>query len=138
MSNAITVNVELGPESKALLNQLLEALTQKPSGCHCHSGTEAPATPQPASNEPPEVVDESSEPEVVDESSEPEVPTYTREDIQALVQTLAGPKSAENPYGGKRAATRAIVKKYAEKVGNIPEDKFAEVMEQLLELKEGQ
>ena len=129
MSNAITVNVELGPESKALLNQLLEALTQKPSGCHCHSGTEAPATPQPASNEPPEVVDE---------SSEPEVPTYTREDIQALVQTLAGPKSAENPYGGKRAATRAIVKKYAEKVGNIPEDKFAEVMEQLLELKEGQ
>lgn len=129
MSNAITVNVELGPESKALLNQLLEALTQKPSGCHCHSGTEAPATPQPASNEPPEVVDE---------SSEPEVPTYTREDIQALVQTLAGPKSTENPYGGKRAETRAIVKKYAEKVGNIPEDKFAEVMEQLLELKEEQ
>lgn len=129
MSNAITVNVELGPESKALLNQLLEALTQKPTGCHCHSGTEAPATPQPASNEPPEVVDE---------SSEPEVSTYTREDIQALVQTLAGPKSTENPYGGKRAETRAIVKKYAEKVGNIPEDKFAEVMEQLLELKEEQ
>lgn len=132
MSNAITVNVELGPESKALLNQLLEALTQKPTGCHCHPGTEAPAEvapPQPASNEPPEVVDE---------SSEPEVPTYTREDIQALVQTLAGPKSTENPYGGKRAATRAIVKKYAEKVGNIPEDKFAEVMEQLLELKEEQ
>lgn len=130
MSNAITVNVELGPESKALLNQLLEALTQKPTGCH--SGTETPAEvtpPQPASNEPPEVVDE---------SSEPEVPTYTREDIQALVQTLAGPKSAENPHGGKRAETRAIVKKYAEKVGNIPEDKFAEVMEQLLELKEEQ
>lgn len=132
MSNAITVNVELGPESKALLNQLLEALTQKSSACHCHSGTEEPVTPKPpkpASNEPPEIVDE---------SSEPEVPTYTREDIQALVQTLAGPKSTENPYGGKRAKTRAIVKKYAEKVGDIPEDKFAEVMEQLLELKEEQ
>lgn len=122
--NTITVNVELGPESKALLNQLLEALTS----CHCHPGNVQALEP-PASNEPPETVDE---------GAEPELPTYTRDDVQALVQTLAGPKTTANPYGGKRTETRAVVKKYADKVSDIPADKFGEVMAELLKLKEEQ
>lgn len=124
--NTITVTLELGPESKALLNQLLEAL--KSTGCNCHPGdVQAPETP--ANNEPPEVVDE---------GAEPELPTYTRDDVQALVQTLAGPKTTANPYGGKRTKTREIVKKYADKVSDIPADKFGEVMAELLKLKEEQ
>ena len=116
--NTITVTVELGPESKALLNQLLEALTGDKT--------------YPLRKFEPEP------PENVDEGAEPELPAYTRDDVQALVQTLAGPKTTANPYGGKRTKTREIVKKYADKVSDIPADKFGEVMAELLKLKEEQ
>lgn len=122
--NTITVTVELGPESKALLNQLLEALTGDKTYPLRKFEPDAPTN-----NEPPENVDE---------GAEPELPTYTRDDVQALVQTLAGPKTTANPYGGKRTKTREIVKKYADKVSDIPADKFGEVMAELLKLKEEQ
>ncbi len=78
---------------------------------------------RPASNEPPEIVDESSEP-----AAEPEQPEYTKDDVLAKVQSLAGPN---NP---KREEAKAIVKSYGAKVSDIPADKYAEVMEKLTEL----
>lgn len=150
--NTINVIIELGPESMAKLDKILEALQGPPHGCTCHTENtvvltaepagqpepepEEPPAPlnqdvimpaRPASNEPPEIVDESSEPE-------PEAPKYTKADVLALVQKLAAPTSPE----AKRTGAKAIVKEYGAKVSDIPEAKYGEVMDKLTKLdKEG-
>lgn len=58
-------------------------------------------------------------------------PSVTLADVQALVQRLATPSS------GKRNAARDIVKKYADRVSAIPEDKLDEVYAELTELEKG-
>lgn len=62
-------------------------------------------------------------------AAEPELPKYTKEDILAKVQSLAGPN---NP---KREQAKAIVKSYGTKISDIPEDKYDEVMAKLAELE---
>lgn len=129
--NNITIHVELGPESKALLNKLLTVLDKPATGCHCHQ--DAPTVPQ----QPEHTNDAPQEPVAPSEEPAPEETTkYTIDQVSKLVQMLAGPKTEANPYGGKRNEARAIVKKYAEKVGAIPADKIDEVMAQLMKLKE--
>lgn len=67
-------------------------------------------------------------------AAEPEAPKYTKADVQALVQKLAAPTSPEK----KRTGAKAIVKSYGAKVSDIPEEKYAEVMDKLTALdKEG-
>ena len=68
-----------------------------------------------------------AEPEPV---AEPEEPTYSKEDVQALVLKLAAPNT------GKKDAVKAIVNEYAKKVSDIPEDKLNEVMAKLTKLAE--
>lgn len=157
--STINVIVELGPESQAKLDKILAALEgighHNCKGCvEAATGmvidavkpdtvpTEEPAAPRPlnldvvmptrpASNEPPEIVDESSEPEP---AAEPETPKYTKDDVQALVRKLAAPNSPER----KRTGAKAIVMSYGTKVSDIPEDKYTEVMDKLTALdKEG-
>lgn len=53
----------------------------------------------------------------------------TKADIMAKVQALAAPN---NP---KREQAKAIVKSYGAKVSDIPEDKYTEVMDKLVELE---
>ena len=56
---------------------------------------------------------------------------YTKADVQALAQKLAAPTSPER----KRTGVKNIVKSYGAKVSDIPEDKYAEVMDKLVELE---
>lgn len=60
---------------------------------------------------------------------EPPTPTYTKDDVQALVQKLAAASS------DKREAAKAIVKSYAEKVSDLPAEKYPEIMDKLRELE---
>lgn len=163
MSNTIAITVELGPVTQAKLDKILEALPgcrpncdrcvetvlrawdeprattvnttapqEKPVAAASESETAAPETGHPAdettAHDDPEPAVEPEQP------AEPEAPKYTKADVQALVQKLAAPTSPEH----KRTGAKNIVKSYGAKVSDIPEDKYAEVMDKLTALdKEG-
>lgn len=156
MSNNITLTVELGPESQAKLDKILEALEgvghhdckscvntamqamgenlkivtgQEPAEATNAAETAAPETGHPVDEVSPHG---DAEPAAVPE--QPEAPWYTKADVQALVQKLAAPTSPEH----KRTGAKAIVKSYGAKVSDIPEEMYAEVMDKLTALdKEG-
>jgi hypothetical protein len=66
---------------------------------------------------------------VADPEPAEKVYKVTKADIMAKVQALAAPN---NP---KREQAKAIVKSYGAKVSDIPEDKYTEVMDKLVELE---
>lgn len=135
--NDITLRIELGPDTQAKLDQILEVLRSKEPNCHSCVETAVAMTkdmvnaepttcPEPETGEPVQPV------EAGPSASEPEETKWSKDDLQHLVQKLAVPET------GKRDRVRAIVKSYAEKVGDIPSDKYAEVMDKLIALdKEG-
>lgn len=150
MSNAITVTVELGPESQAKLDKILAALEGLRPNCHSCTETalrvmgenmKASREVEPA-GEPvvttntvgaavPETVhpvDEVSPHGAPEPAEQPEAPKYTKADIQSLVQKLAAPSSP------KREQAKAIIKSYGAKVSDVPEDKYPEVMDKLTKL----
>ena len=143
--NTITLSVELGPNTQAKLDQILELLQGMKPNCHSCVQTavamtkdlaEAATAPQPAQEPAPlEIVhpaDEVSPHGEPEPAAEPEPVKWTKDDLTKKVQALAAPGT------GKREKVRAIVKSYAEKVGDIPADKYAEVMDKLTALeKEG-
>lgn len=123
MSNPNTVHlvVELGPESQAKLDKILEALQGRTGDTIINLATGQKATKGPESIEP----DEDAPPFDAEEDKAPE---YTKSDIQTLTQRLAAPDSP------KRAKARAIIKKYAPKISAIPAEQYAAVMAELLAL----
>jgi hypothetical protein len=140
--NTIHLTVELGPETQAKLDKILEALQGNHPNCHGCVETAvnmtkdlaAAAAAAPVAVNAAPVVQEHPE-EVVatvgaPAAAEPveELPKYTKDDISALVRKLAAPTSA------KREQAKAIVKSYGAKVSDIPEDKYAEVMDKLTAL----
>ena len=154
--NTINVIVELGPESQAKLDKILGALEgigrHNCKGCvesavmmaknmTIEEATSEPAAPAsaaetaaPETSHHAEEVGAAVEPEPAAALEQPEAPKYTKADVQALVQKLAAPTSPEH----KRTGAKAIVKSYGAKVSDIPEDKYAEVMDKLTALdKEG-
>lgn len=146
MSNTINLTVELGPESQAKLDKILAALEGLHPNCSSCVETTVNMTKDMAGAAPAEEAANATEPaetaaleteHPVDEVSphgdpepvaEPEQPTYTKDDVLALVQKLAAPT---NP---KRVKAKEIVKSYAAKVSDIPADKYAEVMDKLTAL----
>lgn len=155
MSNNINVTVELGTETQAKLDKILEALqTLQENRPNCQSCTETalsvmgenlrnatgkPAAPAsaaetvaPETGHPVDEVSPHGDPEPAAEAGQPEAPKYTKEDIQALVRKLAAPTSPER----KRAGAKAIVTSYGAKVSDIPGNKYGEVMAKLIALDE--
>jgi hypothetical protein len=156
--NTINVTVELCPEDRARLDKILETLQGIHPNCHSCTQTdlevmgenlkivtgqdpeeEPQEAPRPLNlddimpSHPAEEVGAAVEPEPA-AAPEPEAPKYTKADVQALVQKLAAPTSPEH----KRTGAKAIVKSYGAKVSDIPEEKYAEVMDKLTALdKEG-
>lgn len=157
--NTINLTIELGPVTQAKLDKILEAL--KAIRPNCHSCVEAataytaavvtaknspvepttgPESSTPETTHPVEDAAPWGDPEPVEQAQEaqpkpePEEPKYTLDDVRALVQKLAAPTSPAH----KRTGAKNIVKSYAAKVSDIPEDKFHEVMDKLTALaKEG-
>ncbi len=135
MSNTITI--ELCEEDRKRLDSLFLIVAEvvaelKSRGVPvCHeleavAPQEAPEQPAPVNEHPVDEVSPHGEPEP---AAEPEQPKYTKADILAKVQKLAQPNSP------KRAEAKAIVQSYAAKVSDIPEDKYAEVMDKLTALE---
>lgn len=140
--NTINVIVELGPESMAKLDKILEALQGQHHCAGCgdtvantvkdlaEAAAAAAGIPEsePEETEPPaDEVAPAEQPEPA-AAPEPEEPKYTKQDVVALVQKLAAPN---NP---KREKAKAIVKSYGTKVSDIPEAKYGEVMDKLTAL----
>lgn len=150
MSN--TVTIELSKEDRNLLESLMGSVTLLASALAnaqpkevqekiIAEATEAVTAPQaaeePAAPEithPADVVSPHGTPEPVEEPEKvepkPAAPKWTKADLQTKVQALAAPGT------GKREKVRAIVKSYAEKVGDIPADKYDEVMDKLIALEQ--
>lgn len=145
--NTINVTVELGPESMAKLDKILEALQGQHHNCQgctesmvqvLNVNTESDTGeghPDPVGEPGPMGVPGEGAPAGQPEPAaapEPEAPKYTKADVMALVQKLAAPN---NPA---REKAKAIVKSYGAKVSDIPEAKYGEVMDKLTALdKEG-
>lgn len=88
------------------------------------------AAEKAAEEHPVDAVAPHGEPEpAADPEPAAEVYKVTKADIMAKVQALAAPN---NP---KREQAKAIVKSYGAKVSDIPEDKYDEVMDKLVELE---
>lgn len=141
MSNTVTIITELCPEDRKRIDELIAfagliASEMKGHGAQvCAEAEEEPQeAPRPLNPDvimpqhPADVLPPHGEPEPA-ATPEPELPKYTKEDILAKVQSLAGPN---NP---KREQAKAIVKSYGAKVSDIPADKYTEVMMQLIALE---
>lgn len=115
MPNNINLTFELCAEDRARLDKIIDSLSEM-----FISDAVVADTVEEAVAETVEPVKEETKPSVA------------LADVQALVQRLATPSS------GKRNAARDIVKKYADRVSAIPEDKLNEVYAELTELEKGE
>ena len=133
------ITIELCTEDRARLDKIIEKLENAAPRCDScvkafvelaqGKATEAPETktdePQPEEPEKNQPKTENpTQPKIENDSPAPEV---TVEDIRSKVLQLTG--------AGKKDEVRVIVKAYAEKVGDIPADKRAEVLEKLTALE---
>ena len=115
--NEIKLTVELCKEDRARLDAILAALQRQPQ--------ERPAeAPQAAQAQTPINTPPAQENDAPFDTAEPAAEkTVTHADVRQKVVTLSA--------AGKKAQVREIVKRYAEKVPEIPADKLYEVWEQL-------
>lgn len=145
MSNIITI--ELCAEDRARLDRVIEALEHRPNceGCVTAAVTmtkeavaeatapkpeakdETPTTNPPEPEKPVETPTEHPLDAPPIEVNEPTAPKVDRADVQRKVIELSA--------AGKKEAVKAIVTAYAAKVSDIPEDKLAEVFDQLTALE---
>ena len=124
MSNTITI--ELCKEDRQRLDELIAFTGWIATELKSRPVVFNSAPPTPEIMHPADVLPPHGEPEPV---AEPEKPKYTEADVRAMVQKLVNPKHP------KRVEARALVKSYADKVSDIPVDKYNEVMERLTALE---
>lgn len=131
MASLMTVTLELSVEDRERIDRLLAALERRAPATVTMETLKGLAQPEknPAAEtetrpEPEKVQPEPTTPEHAPEKSAPAV---TAEEIQAKVVELIS--------RGKKPEVKAIVVKYAPRVGAIPEDKRAEVLAELLKLE---
>lgn len=134
-----TITIELCTEDRARLDAILDALQKASPRCdNCvklvndlcaakgstPAPAEAPAVQEPTNTQPePE---KPTEPEPENDSPAP-VPEVTVGDIRSKYMSLATtPKKEE---------ARMLIKLYADKITDIPEDKIAEVLQKLAALE---
>lgn len=135
------ITIQLTESDQGRLDRLAEALEKLAGLVEAMSPAEvkpaeapAPAKEQSTPKEAPsKPVEDPAPAEVKQPTPEPtqateakqDAPAYTLADIQRLVIHLCSPEI------GLKAQVRDIVKAYADKVPNIPADKFVEVMGKL-------
>lgn len=129
MSQTITIHTELAQEDRERIDLLIELLSVAHLDKEDAAKKQAPA-PAPVEPEAPAAPAEEPAEDPAPAEEEPQ-PQYTADDVRALAQRLLAPAT------GKRDATKKIVNEYAAKVGDIPADKYAEVMTRLQALLEG-
>ena len=134
MSNRITI--ELCAEDRKRIDELIGfagwIVSEMKSKPNCMEFAPDGTITVKHEEHPVDAVEPHGDPEPVAEpEAAPAEKIYkvTKEDIMAKVQALAAPN---NP---KREQAKAIVKSYGAKVSDIPEDKYDEVMDKLVELE---
>lgn len=131
MANNITI--ELCTEDRARIDRLTEALEamaqQQPRTLYAIDLGSAPAEGIEIEPQELETVEPKQTQPKEENPTQPKIepPAITVEDIRSKVLTLTG--------AGKKDEVRAIIKEYAEKVGDIPADKRAEVLKRLTSLE---
>jgi hypothetical protein len=130
MSNHITI--ELCAEDRQRIDELIAFAGLIASEMKSRKESAGMISPQSDNRDtwehPIDAVAPHGEP-VADPEPAEKVYKITKDDIMAKVQSLAAPN---NP---KREQAKAIVKSYGAKVSDIPEDKYTEVMDKLVELE---
>lgn len=122
MANTVEMVVKLHEDDRKRLDAILNALQNvnvlpnTDNTLNTTTETEKPA-------EVPDIVTPNTSPETTEE------PTYTVKDVQQKVLELTTQK------GVAKASVRDVVKKYADKVQNIPQDKLSAVMQELNKLE---
>lgn len=106
-----TFTLDLSPVVEAKLDRIIELLS-KLDAAPVKAKTPSPASAAPASAPAPEV---------------PAANPCTKADLSQLVVRLSA--------AGLKAQVREIITAYADRVSNIPEDKYAEVMSKLTALE---
>lgn len=121
MANTVEMVVKLHEDDRKRLDAILNAL-QNVGLSQNNTCTPTTDTEQP---DIPEIVQTTEEtaPETTEE------PAYTVKDVQQKVLELTTQK------GVAKASVRDVVKKYADKVQNIPQDKLSAVMQELNKLE---
>lgn len=128
--NEIKITTELCAEDRARLDKLLEALCSLPNAIEL-AGTPLPVTVEPVEHkdfvEIPEPAEE-NEAEDTDQAPVAEVakPQHTKDELSQMVASLVSE--------GKKEKVKAIIRVYAAKVSQIPDDKVDEVFNQLSQL----
>lgn len=130
MNNII---IELCTEDRARLDKIIEALEKSRPHCEncvqlvndlCHVNTSAETPQAPTEDATPKQTQpepkKATEPKNENVSPAPEISV---EDIRSKVIQLSA--------AGKRDEIKAVINAYAERVGDIPADKRAEVLEKL-------
>ena len=110
-----TFTLDLSPAVEAKLDRIIELLSKldaAPAAAPVRADTPSPAPAAPASAPAPEV---------------PAAKPCTKADLSQLVVRLSA--------AGLKAQVREIITAYADRVSNIPEDKYAEVMAKLTALE---
>lgn len=121
MISPLTMTIEFSKEDRARLDNILSALTALAS-----IASESPSLETvKAAEEFGRGIAES----VAAATPEPEEPKTTLADIQGLVRKLAAKGTVW------RESVKGIITPYAQRVSEIPEDKFNEVYRQLAELE---
>lgn len=118
MPNKVNLTVELHADDRARLDKIIELL-----------GRSNGIKPAELAELVPAKVEAKIEPPTPEPQPEPSV---TIDDVRLLVQKLATPSS------GKREAVRELVKRYADSVSAIPDDKLDEVHAELVKLDKGE
>ena len=131
MSNTITIQTELSQEDRERIDLLTTLLSSALVDKQDDAGFLGKRMSVPQEVTSPAEPDAPAEDKAPWEGKEEPLPQYTAADVRALVQKLA------TPAAGKKDAVKKIVNEYAAKVGDIPEDKYPEVMAKLLALQEG-
>lgn len=119
------ITIELCAEDRARLDRIIEALEKKAAAGIWpeNLGSEAIPEPTPAEAEPAKI-DPPVAPAPAEVKTEPQT-AITQADIQRRVVELSAAGNKQ------KAAVRLIVKRYADRVSQIPAEAYAEVMEQL-------
>ena len=127
-----TITIELCAEDRARLDRIIQGLElvllPRAEAELAATPAEEPKTaPKTEEVKPQENVPTETETKAEPAKAEPTKPTVTSAEVQAKVISLV--------QSGKRDEVKAIVTTYAPRVGEIPEDKLAEVMTKLTALE---
>lgn len=126
------IEIKLCAEDRARLDRLAAALENARTPILIEETIAEPedyknpeATPEAPQNEDEAPEEQTTQP--LKETPKTTAPVVSLEDIRGKYMSLAATP--------KREQARAVIKAYAEKISDIPEDKLAEVLEQLTALE---